>query len=139
MVVTVLPARTPVRSTATGTGLDTVPPLPKAPEPLAPHAANVPSVQSSNVWFEPQLMALTVLPASTPSIFTSTGTLRLVLLPSPNWPELLYPHAASVPSLHRATVCNWPAAIIAIDLPASTPLRSTSTGNSRCVLLPSPS
>ena len=38
-----------------------------------------------------------------PSILTDTGTLLAVLLPVPSWPEELSPHAARVPSEHKAS------------------------------------
>ena len=74
-------------------------------------------------------------PASTPASLTSTGTELLAVLLLPNWPLGLLPHAAKVPSEHTATVCNPPPAIAVTVLPASTPLRFTSTGIALSVVL----
>ena len=84
-------------------------------------------------------MATTVLPASTPLVFTATGTELGVVLPSPSWPKVLNPHAATVPSEHSARLWTLPAATSTTVLPESTPLASTATGTRLGVLLPLPS
>ncbi len=48
---------------------------------------------------------MTVLPVSVPVIVTATGTMLSVVVPLPNWPTPLLPHAATVPSEQRARVC----------------------------------
>ena len=45
---------------------------------------------------------MTVLPASTPVVITATGTLLSVALLLPNWPKLLSPQAATLPSEYSA-------------------------------------
>ena len=44
--------------------------------------------------------------------FTSTGALRCSVVPSPNSPCALYPHAMSLPSSRSASECWAPAARI---------------------------
>ena len=73
-------------------------------------------------------MLVTLIPTSTPLRSTATGVKRLVLLVSPNWPDSLFPQAATVPSAHSARLWPPPAETATTVLPASTPLRSTSTG-----------
>src|SRR5579862_2931315 len=43
-------------------------------------------------------------------LVTTTGSIRLVWVPSPNWPSSLVPHAQTVPSESRAREWNRPAA-----------------------------
>ena len=51
---------------------------------------------------------------------------------------MFHPHAATVPSLHKARLWNAPVATATTVLPASTPLVSTAVGAERLVtsLLP---
>ena len=76
--------------------------LPNWPYELAPHAARVPSAHNAALNVSPAETAVTVLPASTPVRFTSTGTELATVLPLPNWPHVLLPQAATVPSEHVA-------------------------------------
>ena len=139
MAMTVLPASTPEVFTAAGTRLPVVLLLPSWPEVLAPHAASVPSVHSTTVCITPAAMAMTVLPASTPAVFTSTGRELLIRVLLPSWPPSLFPQAASVPSEHNARLCPPPAATAMTVLPASMPELLTATGTELLVVLPSPS
>ena len=52
----------------------------------------------------PALIAVTVLPASTPAMSTATGTLELVVLLFPNCPKPLLPQQYAFPS---ATAHVW--------------------------------
>ena len=125
--MTVLPASTPPRLTSAATLELAVVPLPKLPDPLDPHAASVPSEHSTRLKPPPAAMPMIVLPASTPVRSTATGTLLLVVLPLPNCPLELVPHAASVPSVHSARQWSLPAERASTVLPASTPVVSTAT------------
>src|ERR1035437_7230403 len=87
IAVTVLPANTPEESTATGTRLSVLPPLPSSPSPLLPHAASVPFEQSARLCDPPATMAVTVLPESTPEPVISTGTPLSAVPLLPSWPE----------------------------------------------------
>jgi hypothetical protein len=77
-------------------------PLPNCPSEFEPHAAKVPSAHNARLKLSPAATAVTVLPDSTPVRVTSTGTGLLDVLPLPNWPNVLYPHAVTVPSAHAA-------------------------------------
>ena len=127
--VTVLPSSTPLRSTATGTKALLLVLLPNWPELLAPQAASVPSAHNAKLWLPPAAMAMTRLPASKPLVSTATGRVAVVVELLPNWPLLLYPQAATVPSEHNARLWESPAATATTRLLANTPLRSTSTGS----------
>src|SRR5258708_19779563 len=81
-------------------------------------------------------MATTLLPGPRP--FTSTGRSWSVgRVASPNWPDLLLPHASTVPSFFSARQCDPPAAIAMAPLPGPSP--STCPGAERLSLWPSPS
>ena len=81
----------------------------------------MPSEHSTRLNSAPAASAVTVLPASTPLRFTATGTRRVVVVPSPNCPFSLLPHAARVPSEHKARLCRPPLATATTVLPANTP------------------
>ena len=73
--------------------------LPNWPLRLYPQAATVPSEATAVLWLEPGQSATTVLPASTPDRFTNTGSRLSVVALLPNWPNILKPQAARVPSV----------------------------------------
>src|SRR5579885_1593940 len=66
---------------------------------------------------------------------TWTGVERLVVVPSPSWPESFIPQAHTVPSFFTARLCATPAA--SAVTPTMPPL--TWTGVERLVVVPSPS
>ncbi len=67
-----------------------------------------------------------------PPIFTGAG--RLMVVPSPSWPSLLWPHVQTMPADVSAMLCSAPA------LTRVTPARPlTCTGASRFVFVRSPS
>ena len=86
------PAASGLVFTITGTGLLLVLLLPRSPSLLSPQVTMVPSVQRAEdeLSLEPPApIATTVLPdrAETPlTVFTATGTERLVVVLSPSWP-----------------------------------------------------
>ena len=64
---------------------------------------------------------------------TCTGADLPIVVPSPNWPKLLAPHAQTVPSDFRTAICQVPPVM------AVTPLRPlTCTGVVLWVVVPSP-
>ena len=56
------------------------------------------------------------------------GTLLLAVPPLPSTPSQLAPHAATVPSAHKARLWSLPPAMAVIVLPARTPAAVTATG-----------
>ena len=76
--------------------------FPNWPELLYPQVARVPSEQSTRLLSPAVVIATTILFASAPLRSTRTGTLLPVVLLLPNWPLLLAPHVASVPSAQSA-------------------------------------
>ncbi len=81
---------------------------------------------------------MTVLPESTPDAVTATGTRLVVVLLMPNWPSLLLPQVATVPSEQSAMLWWSPAEMATTVLPESAPVVVTATGTllSVVVLLP---
>src|SRR6476661_2658918 len=79
--------------------------------------------------------------APVPAAFsTTTGSSRLVVVPSPSTPLALSPQQRAVASFIRAHVCGSPRAIWV--MPVSGPVPAgflTTTGSSRLVVVPSPS
>ena len=83
-------------------------------------------------------VSTTLLPQLAPAIpdkpDTTTGVVRVVVVPSPSWPSLLLPQHLAVPSISDAHEKKYPAAIPA------TPVRPvTATGVERLIVVPSPS
>ena len=76
----------------------------------------------------PPSTAMMCSPGMMEVMLDKTGTLRFVVLPSPNWPEEFKPQAARVPSEQRAKPCVLPVPIAVTVLPASTPALLTDTG-----------
>src|SRR5262245_14273396 len=81
-------------------------PAPRMDPWLAPQLQTVPSCFSATVKLSPAVIAMT----STRPPVTFTGELRVVVVPSPNWPEVFVPQVATVPSARKATTCLAPAA-----------------------------
>src|SRR5262245_48077340 len=103
MATTPLPASTPVENTATGRVLLLGLPVPNWPEEPLPQAATLPSELKARLCWLPAATATMVFPERTPEVNTATGTFcEKVLLPLPNWPDELEPHAAKVLSEQRA-------------------------------------
>ena len=130
--VMVLPASTPLMTTATGTMLEVglVLLIPNRPWLLLPQAANMPSAHKARPLELPAAISITLLPASTPVPSIACGTLKLA------WPPVMSrPHWASVPSEHSAMLVPLPTAILMIVLPASTPTLDTNTGTGLSVKL----
>ena len=101
--VTVLPASTPLVTTATATLLCVVLLLPSCPLEFKPQVATVPSEHRAMLWEFPAATAMTVLPASAvPAVVTAMGTLLFVVLLLPSCPLLFCPQATRVPSEHNA-------------------------------------
>jgi len=80
-------------------------PSPSWPLPLRPHPHSVPSVFSAMV--NPLLVAHTACQSL--AVPTCPGAKRCVVVPSPNWPVVLMPHAQSVPSVFTARLKPLPA------------------------------
>src|SRR5450432_4080400 len=78
-------------------------------------------------------MAVILVPAG---IWTGTGRVLLVPVPSPSWPSPLFPQASTLPVLVRARVKSQPARA---DVTLAVIGSSTSTGTSLFVVVPSPS
>jgi hypothetical protein len=78
-------------------------------------------------------------PGRSESDLTKTGTALWVLLLLPKRPDVLSPQLVRVPSAHRASEWEFPAATAVTVLPANTPDRSMVTGTMLgcVVLLPS--
>ena len=87
-------------NTSTGTLLATELPRPSCPLLPAPQHFTPPALVSAHMCSQPALSAIT--PPSRPD--TSTGVLRLRLLPSPTWPEPLRPQHRTAPSSVNAQV-----------------------------------
>ncbi len=120
----------PRSTTSTGVGRLVVLPSPNWPDPLRPQHLTPPPTVSEQVCPPPAAMAC--MPLARPT--TSTGVLRLVVVPSPNWPDPLPPQHLTPPPMVSAQVCPSPAAMACMPLARPT----TSTGVSRLVVLPSP-
>src|SRR3990167_5290784 len=65
-------------------------------------------------------------------LLTCTGVLLCVVVPSPNWPYQLAPHAQTVPSDFTARLCPYP------QDTAMTPLRLLTCMGLLSVVVPSP-
>src|SRR3990167_3763647 len=100
-------AMTPLRLlTCTGVLLSVVVPSPNWPYSLLPHAQTVPSDFTARLCCKyPQATAMTPL-----RLLTCTGVLLSVVVPSPNWPYSLLPHAQTVPSDFTARLRSHPQA-----------------------------
>src|SRR5439155_19709043 len=104
------PAAMAVRAVpeASGVGMGrkaSVVPTPSWPWLLRPHARPVLSdFLIARLWAPPQAMAATAVPPS-----AGAGTRRLVVSPTPSWPELLRPHASTVSSERMARRWSQPA------------------------------
>jgi hypothetical protein len=87
----------PLFTTPTGTLLEILVPLPNCPNPLNPQLYTVPSEANANENpLTPPLPPETwiiILPRRAPNIFTATGILLERLVPLPNCPDVLFPHA----------------------------------------------
>ena len=107
-------ARAPLPSPDTGVGVDrfVVVPSPSWPAKLLPQHRTAPPDVRAHAW------ACPVATASTPldSPLTGTGVSRVVVVPSPSWPELFWPqhmtpppdvtaHVKPVPPAAAAAVC----------------------------------
>jgi hypothetical protein len=68
--------------TVTGVDLFVVVLSPNCPSTLYPQHFTLPELVRAQVWLNPVVMAVTSLV----SPLTSTGVLRSVVVPSPNWP-----------------------------------------------------
>ena len=103
IATTCRPASTPLRSTSTAALLSVVLLLPNWPPPLLPQATMAPSEHKAKLCDPPQVMAMTVLPASAPVASTNTGTAELYpgALLVPNWLSPLDPQVAMLPSEHN--------------------------------------
>ena len=85
IAVTVLPASGPAVFTATGVFESVVLLLPSCPLPLEPQQYALPSA-TAHEWYSPAVMAVTILLASGPDVFTATGTVESVVLLFPSCP-----------------------------------------------------
>ena len=83
--------------------------MPNWPRKFLPHIATVPSEQKARLWFSPAAKATTVLPESTPDVFTATGTRLVFVLLFPNCPLVLLPQQAISPVNRSAQLCRLPA------------------------------
>ena len=90
-------ASTPLASPLTGTGVSrcVVVPSPTWPYPLYPQHCTPPPLVSAQVWLLPAITDTT--PLSSP--LTGTGITCVVVVPSPSWPEPLYPQHCAPPLL----------------------------------------
>src|SRR5512133_51658 len=75
-------------------------PSPSCPKPLAPQHLIPPLIISAQVWVSPAAIALT--PLVNP--LTSAGVAWFVFVPSPSWPQALYPQHLIPPPIIRAQV-----------------------------------
>ena len=136
--------------TATGTALFVVLPSPSWPALLLPQATTVPSLRRARLWSRPAAIAVAPLRngpdghvPSVPTAHTGTGTLLLVVVPSPSSPEKFWPQAMTVPSSSRARLWLPPPASARRPLRPLTPTGSVLQGFSPHSwgpeLVPSPS
>ena len=90
---------------ATGTVLFVVPPLPNWLLALSPQQYAAPLAVAQAVLRSPddpgvievRVILVTVLPLNTPLVFTATGVLRCVVVPSPSSPAVFLPQQYAAP------------------------------------------
>jgi len=123
--------------TLTGHGEFVVVPFPNWPELLYPHAQTLPFSSNAYPFLLPA--AIAVKGGSVPELArTLTGHGEFVVVPFPNSPELLSPHAQTLPSLSSAYP-EAPPAAIAVKGGSVPELARTRTGHSESVVVPLPS
>src|SRR6478672_8031506 len=86
-----------------------------------------PSVKRSRLCWAPTVMELIERPL--PAAVTAAGMVLWVIPAIPNWLCELYPHVASVPSVHSARLCEAPAPIALTTLPDNDPDVLMATGD----------
>src|SRR5438552_10668582 len=109
-------AETPLARPTTSTGVERLVavPSPSCPQPLSPQHLTPPALVSAQLCKPEELMAMAVMPLSSPT--TSTGVARLIVVPSPSWPQAFQPQHLTPPPLVSAQVWAESAAM------ATTPL-----------------
>src|SRR3990170_4719626 len=113
------------KTTSTAVVLPVVVPSPNWPPELDPQHLTPPVVVSAQLWANPAAAAATSLLRPD----TSTGVVRFVVVPSPEWPLALEPQHLRLPAVVSAQPWMNPAAPAATSLPRP----DTSTGVVRSV------
>ena len=112
----VLPANTPVVLTATGISELVVELLPRLPDLLFPQQYALLSEAIAQVCILLSDILLIIFPASTPSVLTATGILKLVVELLPRAPEILLPQQYALSSEATAHVLDIPAKTCLADI-----------------------
>src|SRR5947209_7930476 len=116
-------AETPLASPETSTGVERLVsvPSPSWPQPLSPQHLPPPALVSAQLCKPEELMAMAVMPLSSPT--TSTGVERLIVVPSPSWPQAFHPQHLTPPALVSAQV--WGAEEASAEMALVSPAAST--------------
>src|SRR5690606_33047667 len=101
--------------TCTGTSWSWKPPLPSCPAALAPQQRAAPPATTAQLWSVPAVMASAPLPSPA----TVTGSGRMMVLPSPSWPDAFAPQHFTAPP--AATAQLWNAPVLRAVTPLSSP------------------
>ena len=109
-------------------------PSPSLPAPLPPQQLTDPSSRITQVWTYPADIATAVRPV--PRLEVWVGVYRLVVFPSPSWPEVPVPQQLTEPSSRMAQLCVSPDEIATAVRPV--PKLETGVGVFRSVVVPSP-
>ena len=83
-------------------------PLPNCPTSFSPHAYTSPVFESATTWSEPADIFTMFDRYSLLFIFTLTGFVLFVVVPSPSCPLLFKPVAQTLPSAFNTTVKSVP-------------------------------
>ena len=89
-------------------------PFPNWPTSFNPHAYTSPVLDNANTWSSPADTFIIPVKYSFEFIFTCTGLVLFVLVPSPNCPFVFNPVVHTVPSAFSITVKFVPWAILGI-------------------------
>ena len=102
-------------------------PSPSSPLPLSPQQRTAPAVVSAQLEAMVLPAAIAATPLDRPT--TCTGVSRLIVVPSPSWPEKLLPQHLAAPAVVTAQLCAPPADTLATPLDSD----GTATGVKRSI------